>query len=179
MLIPILAYRIQELAFGGLKESTLKRRCELAEDHANGKKSVIQPMIRPKVGTRYVREYGGKLHEVTVLESGYEYNGQRYHSLTEIAKVITGTKWSGPVFFGYKRPTKTANVSQLGFVAPSILANPPRRAWSNPSTHSTPNARPARPTSKVSSTRAGRLSQRNSMMVAFLAATWNDLHSSN
>lgn len=110
MLIPILAYRIQELAFGGLKESTLKRLRELAADHANGKKSVIQPMKRPKVGTRYVREYNGKLHEVTVLDTGYEYEGQNYRSLTEIAKIITGTKWSGPTFFGYKRPGKRTSL---------------------------------------------------------------------
>jgi Protein of unknown function (DUF2924) len=108
-LIPILAYRIQEKAYGGLKESTRKRLRELAEDHANGKKSVAQAMIRPKIGTRYVREYGGKLHEVTVLEAGYEYQGQVHRSLTEVAKVITGTKWSGPVFFGYKRPGKRAH----------------------------------------------------------------------
>ena len=107
-LIPILAYRIQEKAYGGLKESTRKRLHELAADHAIGKKSVAQAMIRPKIGTRYVREYGGKLHEVTVLETGYEYQGQVHRSLTEVAKVITGTKWSGPVFFGYKRPGKRA-----------------------------------------------------------------------
>jgi hypothetical protein len=109
-LIPILAYRIQEKAYGGLKESTLKRLHELAKDHANGKKPVVQAMIRPKIGTRYVREYGGKLHEVTVLETGYEYQGRVHRSLTEVAKVITGTKWSGPVFFGYKRPGKRAQV---------------------------------------------------------------------
>jgi len=57
-----------------------------------------------------VREYCGKLHEVTVLETGYEYEGRVYRSLTEIAKAITGTKWSGPVFFGYKRPGKKAQV---------------------------------------------------------------------
>jgi hypothetical protein len=110
MLILILAYRIQEKAYGGLKESTLKRLRELANDHANGKKSGVQAMIRPKVGTRYVREYGGKLHEVTVLETGYEYQGRVCRSLTEVAKAITGTKWSGPVFFGYKRPGKRAQV---------------------------------------------------------------------
>ncbi len=109
-LIPILAYRIQEKAYGGLKESTVKRLNELAKDHANLKKSAVQAMIRPKIGTRYVREYRGKLHEVTVLETGYEYQGRVYRSLTEIAKAITGTKWSGPVFFGYKRPGKRAQV---------------------------------------------------------------------
>jgi hypothetical protein len=109
-LIPILAYRIQEKAYGGLKESTRKRLHEFAKDHANGKQSIVRAMIRPKIGTRYVREYGGKLHEVTVLEAGYEYKGQVHRSLTEVAKVITGTKWSGPVFFGYKRPGKRARV---------------------------------------------------------------------
>ena len=107
-LIPILAYRIQEKAYGGLKESTLKRLHELAKDYANGQKSAVQAMIRPKIGTRYVREYRGKLHEVTVLETGYDYLGRVYRSLTEVAKAITGTKWSGPVFFGYKRPGKRA-----------------------------------------------------------------------
>ncbi len=109
-LIPILAYRIQEKAYGGLKESTLKRLHELAKDHASGKKSEVRAMIRPKIGTRYVREHRGKLHEVTVLETGYEYEGRVYRSLTEVARVITGTKWSGPVFFGYKRPGKRAQV---------------------------------------------------------------------
>ena len=59
---------------------------------------------------RYVREYNGKLHEVTVLDAGYEYEGRTYRSLTEIAKIITGTKWSGPVFFDYKRPSQNKKV---------------------------------------------------------------------
>jgi hypothetical protein len=101
-LIPILAYRIQEKAFGGLKESTARKLRELAEESAGGEVS-SQTSLRPKLGTRYIREYNGKLHEVTVLEAGCEYEGTTYRSLTEIAKVITGSKWSGPVFFGQKR----------------------------------------------------------------------------
>jgi hypothetical protein len=89
-LIPILAYRIQEKAFGGLKDSTVRKLRELADEHADGAKSV-QITLRPKIGTRYVREYQDKLHEVTVLESGYEYKDKTYRSLTEIAKDITGT----------------------------------------------------------------------------------------
>ena len=100
-LIPILAYRIQEKAFGGLRESTVRKLRKLAEEHTSG--SSAQYAIRPKTGTRYVREYDGKLHEVTVLDFGYEYQGNAYRSLTEIAKVITGAKWSGPAFFGLKR----------------------------------------------------------------------------
>ena len=98
-MVPILAYRAQEKAFGGLKESTVRMLRELALGNA----SKSQPIYRPKTGTRYVREHNGKLHEVTVLDDGFEYEGESYRSLTEIAKAITGTKWSGPAFFGLKR----------------------------------------------------------------------------
>ncbi len=107
MLIPILAYRIQERAFGGPKESTARKLREIAVEHAGGAKPV-QISFRPKIGTRYVREFQDKLHEVTVLESGYEYKDKTHRSLTEIAKVITGTKWSGPAFFGLKRKARMA-----------------------------------------------------------------------
>ena len=98
-MIPLLAYRAQEKVFGGLKESTVRMLRELALGIA----SEAQPVYRPKTGTRYVREHNGKLHEVTVLDDGFEYEGKSYRSLSEIAKTITGTKWSGPVFFGLKR----------------------------------------------------------------------------
>ncbi len=106
-LTPILAYRIQEKAFGGLRESTARKLRELAEDHKR-RAQQFQSMLRPKLGTHYVREYQGKMHEVTVLEPGFEYGNQTYRSLTEIAKVITGTKRSGPAFFGLTRKGKTA-----------------------------------------------------------------------
>jgi uroporphyrinogen-III synthase len=86
------------------KEGSDKLR-ELADDTAAGE-TALHNNLRPKSGTRYVREYEGKLHEVTVLDSGYEYEGQTYRSLTEIAKTITGTKWSGPAFFGQRRSKK-------------------------------------------------------------------------
>jgi hypothetical protein len=99
VMVPFLAYRAQERAFGGLKESTVRMLRELALGVAGD----IQATYRPKTGTRYVREHNGKLHEVTVLDDGFEYAGQTYRSLTEIATAITGTKWSGPAFFGLKR----------------------------------------------------------------------------
>ncbi len=98
-MIPILAYRAQEKAFGGLRESTLRILRELAL----GIDGNAQAAYRPKSGTRYVREFNGKLHEVTVLDSGFEYQGEAYRSLSEIAKAITGTKWSGPAFFGLNK----------------------------------------------------------------------------
>ncbi len=100
-LIPILAYRIQEKVFGGLKASTASRLHEWVAEHAGGSKHLNT--LRPKTGTSYVREYRGKLHEVTVLESSFEYEGSTYRSLTEIAKIITGSQCSGPAFFGLKR----------------------------------------------------------------------------
>lgn len=107
MLIPILAYRIQEKAFGRLRESTARKLRKLAEGLA-GSPMPLQDPMRPKTGTRYVREYDGKLHEVTVLDSGYEYQGKSYRSLTRITKVITGAKWSGPAFFGLRRKPRKA-----------------------------------------------------------------------
>lgn len=104
-LIPILACGIQEQAFGGLRESTARKLRELVNDNAAGE-AVAPTTARPKAGTRYVREYDGKLHEVTVLDIGYEFEGKSYRSLTEVAKIITGTKWSGPVFFGQKRKAR-------------------------------------------------------------------------
>jgi hypothetical protein len=106
-LIPILAYRIQEKAFGGLKESTVRKLRELADESVASEVSA-QKGLRPKIGTRYVREHAGKLHEITVLEAGYEYEGTTYRSLSEIARAITGTKWSGPAFFGLKIRARSA-----------------------------------------------------------------------
>lgn len=103
-MIPILAYRAQEEAFGGLKESTVRILRELALGIA----TEAQTAYRPKAGTRYVREHNGKLHEVTVLDEGFEYEGRHYRSLTEIATAISGTKWSGPAFFGLKKRKKRA-----------------------------------------------------------------------
>jgi hypothetical protein len=106
MLVPILNYRLQEKALGGLKASTAKRLRSLAEDLSQGRKLTSSPTTRPKIGTRFVREWEGKLHEVTTLASGYEYDNRTYRSLSEIAREITGTRWSGPAFFGLKSRTK-------------------------------------------------------------------------
>ena len=99
-LIPTLAYRLQEKAYGGLKAPVAKRlRAILEEEKRSGGASTF----RPKAGTRIVREWQGRLHEVSVLKDGYEYDKQTYRSLSEIARGITGTRWSGPAFFGIKR----------------------------------------------------------------------------
>jgi hypothetical protein len=100
-----LAYRIQELAFGGLKPETLRRLRQLAEELDGGKADVRRRRAdhdRPIAGTRLIREYQGVEHCVTVRDGGFEYQGRPYKSLSAIARAITGTQWNGRVFFGLK-----------------------------------------------------------------------------
>ena len=65
-------------------------------------RSSPQQVALCKVGTRFIREWQGHTHEVTVLEKGYLWQGEHYRSLSRIAREITGTRWSGPRFFGLK-----------------------------------------------------------------------------
>ncbi|HEY1649016.1 MAG TPA: DUF2924 domain-containing protein [Terracidiphilus sp.] len=102
VLVPILAYRLQEKVLGGLKPATAKRLRVIAEQSTAGKEPTRNAMLHPTVGTRIVREWRGRLHEVAVLKNGFEYDGEIYRSLSEIARGITGTRWSGPAFFGLK-----------------------------------------------------------------------------
>jgi hypothetical protein len=97
-----LAYRIQELAYGGLKRDTIERLRALAREHAKAPKDTRRAADRPVAGTRLVREWQGVEHHVTVLVDGFEYLGQPYKSLSSIARAITGTRWNGWVFFGLK-----------------------------------------------------------------------------
>jgi hypothetical protein len=96
-----IAYRLQEKAFGGLKPSTQRMLAEFAYDGANGSAAVRSRILRP--GAVLVREWRGISHQVSVLEKGFSSRGKRYRSLSEVAREITGTQWSGPLFFGLKR----------------------------------------------------------------------------
>ena len=100
-----LAYRVQELAYGGLKPETLARLEALGEQLDGG--NIVLRRIRgndkPIAGTRLVRQYQGVEHTVTVLADGYEWQGRPYRSLSAIARAITGTRWNGLVFFGLAR----------------------------------------------------------------------------
>ena len=96
-----LAYRIQELAYGGLKPETLKRLAALAEElEPRGSRSRSGNM--PIAGTRLLREWQGVEHITTVLADGFEYQGRPYKSLSAIARAITGTRWNGWLFFGLR-----------------------------------------------------------------------------
>ena len=100
-----LAYRIQELAYGGLKPETVARLEALGEQLDGGNpimRRIRAGEDRPIAGTRLVREYQGVQHTVTVLADGFEYEGRPYRSLSAIARAITGTRWNGWSFFGLK-----------------------------------------------------------------------------
>ncbi|WP_086466116.1 DUF2924 domain-containing protein [Oceanibaculum nanhaiense] len=97
-----LAYRIQELAYGGLKPETVRRLEQLGEELEGGnrKKSRVRADTIPIAGTRLIREWQGVEHAVTVKADGFEWQGRPYKSLSAIARAITGTRWNGWVFFG-------------------------------------------------------------------------------
>ena len=104
-----LAYRVQELAYGGLKQETLARLEALGEQFDGGKVTVrrMRGDDKPIAGTQLIREYQGIEHVVTVTRDGFAYQGRPYQSLSAIARHITGTRWNGRVFFGL-RPSRSA-----------------------------------------------------------------------
>jgi Protein of unknown function (DUF2924) len=105
LFVPILAYKLQEQAYGGMKPEIRRQLEKIAvryrRDPSTKDVSFREPQ-RIKPGTRLMRQWNGKRHQVTVIEDGFEYEGERYKSLSVIARIITGTRWSGPLFFGLK-----------------------------------------------------------------------------
>lgn len=103
LMIKFLAYRLQERAYRELSSEAKSRLRELArrlESDPNANLADL-PVLKP--GTQFVRIWRGKSHCVTVLKRGYEYSGKHFMSLSEIARSITGTRWSGPLFFGLRK----------------------------------------------------------------------------
>ena len=96
-----LAYRVQELAYGGLKPDTVKRLEDLGEQLDGGNIGLrsVRADLKPIAGTRLIREWDGVQHTVTVLREGYEWEGRTYRSLSAIARTITGVNWNGFRFF--------------------------------------------------------------------------------
>lgn len=93
-----IGYQMQVKAFGGLAPATCRLLNRIVEgcDAA----AAVPPAARLLPGTRLLREWGGSMHEVIILEEGVLYHGRRYRSLSVVAKKITGAHWSGPRFFG-------------------------------------------------------------------------------
>jgi hypothetical protein len=108
-LVSRLAYRLQELAHGGLSPSAIADMDAILDDAGCDKLGRIRrrrnggPGHRKLlIGTRLMREWDDDRYEVTVVKGGFEYRGERFSSLSAIARLITGTRWNGPAFFGLR-----------------------------------------------------------------------------
>ncbi len=100
-LISRITYKLQEEAFGGLDADIKKRLEAIGERHSKIKRRAPAREFHFAPGTVLLREWGEREHRVTVTAEGwFEYEGQRFKSLTAVARHITGQHWSGPLFFG-------------------------------------------------------------------------------
>jgi len=107
LLVQAIAYRLQEKALGGLKPVTVRLLERIADAAAARRQvSTTREKIRASAGTVLIREWHGTQHQVTVLKDGFLYRAKRFRSLSQIARAITGSRWSGPLFFGLKSSRK-------------------------------------------------------------------------
>ena len=96
-----LAYKLQEQAFGGLAPETKLRLQAIGANHSKIKLRAKPREFEFAPGTILLREWGEREHRVTVTAEGlFECEGRSFRSLTAVARHITGTHWSGPLFFG-------------------------------------------------------------------------------
>ncbi|MDX2142026.1 MAG: DUF2924 domain-containing protein [Rhodospirillaceae bacterium] len=125
-LVRAIAYRLQEQG-GPRLLASIARRLELSPGQLMGPARPAPTRLRE--GSKLLREYQGTTHEVEVVDGGYSYGGQRYASLSEIARKITGTRWSGPLFFGLKRAGRDSSVGSPNpkFVVDLTTPDAPRR----------------------------------------------------
>jgi DUF2924 family protein len=103
LLVRAVAYRLQELALGGLRPEPQRQLRQIAMEVKQT--GAARTRLRPQLssGTRLIREWRGRRHEVVVLDDGFCWQGTHYRSLSAVARTITGTAWSGPLFFGLKQ----------------------------------------------------------------------------
>jgi hypothetical protein len=126
-----IAHRIQEKAYGGLSRSTQRLLDQMMKAFSAKPigKIVLPRRIQP--GSVLVREWKGRSHRVMVLADGFAYDGNTYSNLSEIAGLITGTRWNGPRFFGLRSKieegSKPANAGRAGD-ADRGSNNPPIRS---------------------------------------------------
>ena len=107
LLLRAVAYRMQEVASGGLRPERQRQLRQFAEQLRESGEGRIRARPELKPGTRLVRDWQGRTYEVLVLDDGFSWQGTSYRSLSALARKITGTAWSGPRFFGLK-PNRSA-----------------------------------------------------------------------
>jgi len=103
LLIRGIIYQLQERAYGGLSTAIARKLEQVAADPLSRGAAKPAPPIALRPGTRLVREWRGVTHMVLIQADGIEWHGQRYRSLSVVARKITGARWSGPRFFGLRR----------------------------------------------------------------------------
>ncbi|MBV9309454.1 MAG: DUF2924 domain-containing protein [Solirubrobacterales bacterium] len=118
LLLRAVAYRIQEIALGGLRPARQRQLRQIAQQFNETGEIRRRARAELNSGTRLVREWRGRTYEVLVLDDGFSWQGTAYRSLSALARKITGTAWSGPLFFGLKQ-SRPANQwsSQLPYAA--------------------------------------------------------------
>jgi hypothetical protein len=107
LLVRAVAYRMQEVALGGLRPERQRQLRHVAQQLTQTAEIRRRARLELKSGTRLVREWRGRTYEVLVLDDGFSWQGTSYRSLSALARKITGTAWSGPLFFGLK-PNRSA-----------------------------------------------------------------------
>jgi hypothetical protein len=111
LLVNAIAWYLQARQFGGLSPSVQRRLDRLAASIERGESiRSLTATDRLRPGTTLERTWRGETHVVSILASGFAYRGQRYRSLSEIARLITGTRWNGPAFFGLRQDNGKASV---------------------------------------------------------------------
>jgi len=100
LLMRAIAYRMQEVASGGPRLELQRRLRQIALELQTTGRLRMRPQVKP--GTRLLREWRGQNHEVLVLDNVFSWQGTHYRSLSAIARQITGTAWSGPLFVGLR-----------------------------------------------------------------------------
>nr|WP_303829819.1 DUF2924 domain-containing protein [Asticcacaulis taihuensis] len=100
------SYRLQARRHGDLSQASKRRLAELARQFTEDRSFTPTPERQLKPGTSLVKDWRGVRHEVIVLEDGFNYHGEIFGSLSQVAFRITGTKWNGHIFFGLKARRK-------------------------------------------------------------------------
>jgi hypothetical protein len=119
LLVRAVAYRMQELALGALRSEPRRQLLRIAQQFKNTGEAMIRarPNLRP--GTRLMREWQGRTYDVLVLDDGFSWQNTQYRSLSALARKITGSAWSGPLFFGLK-PNRRATGRSSQLPAPTV-----------------------------------------------------------
>jgi hypothetical protein len=114
LMAPAIAWKLQEQVYGGLSAAVRRRIAKLGNELEAKDGGRQSPAIRLKPGAKLVREWGGESHVVLVTDDGFEWQGRSYRSLSVLAREITGTRWSGPRFFGLaKQPKSVTQADEL------------------------------------------------------------------